>query len=146
MRAGRKLKKRSIITFLGFSVLLLMLLKQCINESSYRITDWYVVYPGGESFFPEDDFGTNGYYLMCKLGCYYDTRIDNVKSIKWDKKHIIVEQKENKQTNWYLIIASGEELMCCCRDTTIGPVSKTEMDYLIQSKDLNIKKMKRKRW
>ena len=146
MRTDRKLRKRSIIAILGFTVLLLMWMKEC-NIESFRITDNYIVQSATDKrIFPDDDFGTKGYFLWCNPGCDYDARIDRVKSIRWDKKHIVVEQKENKQTNWYLIIASGEELMCCCRDTTIGPVSKTEMDYLIQSKDLNIKKMKRKRW
>ena len=145
MRTDGTLRKRSIIAILGFSVLLLMLTQQCINDS-FSLTDNYFVKAGGERIFPGDDFGTNGYFLMCNPGCDYDARIDNVKSIQWDKKYIIVEQKENKQTNWYLIIANGEELMCCCRDTTIGPISRTEMDYLIQSKNLNVKKMKRKRW
>ena len=78
--------------------------------------------------------------------CDYDARIDNVKSIRWDKRHIIVEQRENGKANWYLIIARGEELMCCNRDTIIGPVSEKEMNHLIHSKNLNVKKMRQRRW
>ena len=112
-------------------IISILSLQMCV--SPFVISDYYMVYNEYE-----------GHRLMCKLGCDYDPFIDNVKSIKWDKKHIIVEQQENGQTNWYLIIASGEELRCCNRDTTISFNSKLELDRLIQKKNINVKKMKEK--
>jgi len=122
-----------------------LFIRYCVPVS-YEITDNYIVYPKGDALIPEDrDFGTKGHYLICNPGCNFSVRIDNVKSIRWDKKHLIVEQREEGKSNWYLIIAKGEELQCC-RDTLIGPVSRTEMDSLVHNKNLKLWKMKLKRF
>ena len=127
--------KGKIGTALIFVALFAVVFKNCINRP-FPIADYYMIYS-------DDEFG-DGHYLICKLGCENDPFIENIKSIQWDKRHIIVEQQEKEKSNWYLIIARGEELLCCNRDTTIGAVSKAEIDSLLKEKNINIKKMKKK--
>ena len=129
------MESKNIINLI-FAILVVITLTRCIRV--FQVTDNYFVHSANE-------FG-NGYYLFCNPSCEYDAFIENLKSIKWDKKHIIVEQQENGKTNWYMIIAKGEKLMCCNSDTIIKAVSQIEMDSLIRVKNVNVNKMKKKSW
>jgi hypothetical protein len=137
------MNNRKTISIIICTIFLAFLFQSCI-KSSFEITDNYIVKPIGVPIFTGDDFGTKGWHLFCNPGCDYDVKIDNIKTVHWNKRHIVIEQQENEKPNWYLIIAHGEELRCCNRDTIIGPVSKVELDSLIKMKNLNVVKMKKK--
>ena len=104
----------------------------------YKITDNYVVH--------SEDEKSQGYYLTCNPGCDYDVFIGNVKSIYWDKRHIIVEQMEKTETKWYIVIARGDELACCNRDTTVGPISESKLLLFVKNNHLDLHDMRKKEW
>jgi hypothetical protein len=72
-----------------------MLLCGCNNP--INLIDYYGVYP-------EDEFD-NGYYLICKLSSENDPKIENIKSIFWNEKYIIIEQNISSKYNWLIIEA-----------------------------------------
>ncbi|WKZ76143.1 MAG: hypothetical protein QY303_04440 [Vicingaceae bacterium] len=110
-----------------------LLITSSCNNNPFVVTDNYVVYS-------EDEYG-NGYYLVCKLGCDHDARIEYVKSIEWSKKYLFVQQeKPNQNSQWYIIKAKGNELLCCGRDSLIGPFTVQEVnEYKSNNKITNLK-------
>lgn len=113
-------------------MLLLMPLAGCF-ESSTELVDEYRIYP-------QDGFGS-GYYLICKLSCDNDPKIENVESVKWNDQFIVVKkEREKSQESWYVIEAKGEKLKCCNGDTITGPLTQQEMtDYLAKKGAKNLK-------
>ncbi|MDR2149003.1 MAG: hypothetical protein LBE91_21390, partial [Tannerella sp.] len=87
--------KRRVYLMTG-AIILVFLLTQCLPVH-YNIVDNYYVDSPGERVYADSDFGTEGYYLWCNPGCNGAAQIDYVKSIQWDKKHIIVEQQVNEK-------------------------------------------------
>lgn len=114
----------------------LVIISAC-NNNPFVVIDNYVIYS-------EDEFG-RGNYLMCKLGCDNDARIEYVKSIEWSKKYLFVQQQKlNKNSNWFIIEAKGKELLCCGKDSLIGPLTVEEVNQY-KSKN-NITKLKEKKF
>jgi len=98
------------------------------------LTDYYRVYP-------PDGFG-DGYYLVCKLSCKGDVKIENIKSIRWSDRIIIVE-KSSDEEEWYIVVPKGNKLMCCNRDSLVGPLSEGEvMRFLGSDNDMSLLKVK----
>lgn len=88
-----------------------------------QLYDCYFIARGGE-------FGGEGYYLECNPGYRNMPMIENLKSAMWNSRIIIVEQQfpgTNDPNVWWIIPASGKELMCG-NDTVLGPMSASEKD------------------
>lgn len=93
-------------------------------DSSTTLIDEYRIYP-------QDEFG-NGYYLMCKLGCKGDPKIQNIASIEWNDRFIVIKNKDSQKL-CYIIKAKGEKLKCCNEDILIGPLSEQELKKYLES-------------
>ncbi len=93
-----------------------------------KIIDHYTIYS-------EDEFGA-GYYLICKLACKNDAKIENIESIRWDTKNIIIKKRQSGIYHWYRIKATGNELMCCNNDELTGPFSEAEVNLIIKREHL----------
>lgn len=93
-----------------------------------RLHDCYFIARGGE-------FGGEGYYLECNPGYRSMPRIDNLKSVAWNSRIIIVEQEPSGMESpnvWWIIPAKGEELMCG-NDPVLGPMSTGEKDAWLEA-------------
>ena len=93
-----------------------------------KITDYYTIYS-------EDEFGA-GYHLICKLGCNNDAKIENIKSIRWNTKNIIIKKRQSGRYQWYRIKARGNELRCCNNDELTGPLNEAEVNLIIKKERL----------
>lgn len=102
-------------------------------DSSITLIDEYRIYP-------QDEFGY-GHYLICKLGCEGDPEIQNITSIKWNDRFIIVRTNDN-QKPCYVIKAKGDKLKCCNKDILTGPLSEQEMKEYFESEDVGTLKEK----
>lgn len=81
--------------------------------------------------------------LFCNPGAENDVDIEYVKSIKWNAKYMIIEQqKPDCQGKWYLLIAHGDSLRCCCEDSLIGPFSETELNHQLKQNNISTSTMK----
>lgn len=96
----------------------------CWYNNSVALTDHYRIYP-------QDEFG-DGYYLICKLGCEGDPKIQNITTVRWNKRFIIVKVKRPLDY-WYIIKAKDKELKCCNGDILIGPLSEEQMQDSLES-------------
>ncbi|GEM_PF-2154726 len=120
--------KNLSLFFLGLSIFL-----SC--NTPVVIYEWYRIYS-------EDEYG-NGYYLMCKMGTKDSPFIENIHSVAWNTKYIIIEQNNVEQNIWYIVKAKGEVLMCG-QDTLMGPLSKTEKEHYL--KENNIQKLQKRKF
>ncbi len=100
-------------------LIVVLIMLPCCSDNSIALIDEYRIYP-------QDEFG-EGYYLICKLGCKGDPKIENITTVKWNNSFILVKVK-NPLNHWYIIKAKGEVLKCCNNDTLIGPFSKEQME------------------
>ena len=103
-----------------------MPLSGCFNSPTTLI-DYYRIYP-------QDEFG-DGHYLICKLGCERDPKIQNIAFVGWNDRYIVVRKKD-AQKPWYVITAMGEKLKCCNGDILTGPLSEQEMKEYLESEDV----------
>ncbi|MFZ6663664.1 hypothetical protein [Peijinzhouia sedimentorum] len=111
-----KLKSLLIVMFLTIP------LSGCIDGSTILIDEYRI--------YPQDEFG-DGHYLICKLGCDGDPKIQNIASVGWNDRFIIVGKK-GAQKSWYVIKAKGEKLKCCNGDVLTGPLSEQELKEYIE--------------
>lgn len=107
-------------------ILFAMPLSGCF-DSSITLIDEYRIYP-------QDEFG-DGHYLICKLGCEGDPKIQNIASVEWNDRYIVVRKKD-AQKPWYVIKAKGEKLKCCNGDILTGPLSEQELKEYLESEDV----------
>jgi hypothetical protein len=124
-----KVGKINIIIIL----LSILMYNNCNSEPPVTLIDYYRVYP-------EDEFG-RGYYLICKLGCSSDVKIENITFIAWNDSVIIVRTGTSNYV-WYIIKARKDKLKCCNRDILIGPLTNKSVSKYLRGKSLkNVKKI-----
>lgn len=116
---------QKLITFIAYVVFL----SSC-GEQSIKLTDNYTICS-------EDEFG-KGYYLICKLSCISDPKIENIKTIELSSSHIIIQQSYLNRSRWFIIKARGKELKCCNKDFLIGPLTRVETNMFIKSEKIQV--------
>lgn len=104
----------------------------CGCNNSINLIDYYWVYP-------EDEFG-NGYYLICKLSSEDDPKIENIKSVFWNEKYIIIEQNISSKYNWLIIEAKNKKLKCGCGDKILGHFEECYIKKFINSTKMDFHK------
>jgi len=122
---------------------LVMLFLLCSCTGTYRVIDNYIV-----SYYNAKDPKSSDYSieLFCNPGCEQDPVVDNVKSISWNKRTMVIEQWQSDENKWYFVLCAKDSLMCCCRDTLLGPFSEHEKDSVLEARQIDISKMEEKKW
>ncbi|MPR31926.1 hypothetical protein [Salmonirosea aquatica] len=114
---------RNIFKFIF--VLTIVMLTSC-GSDSIIIQDYYRIYPPDEY--------SDGYYIMCKLACADDPKIENIIIVKWNSKNIFIKQKDkNGKFTWYRIKAKSKTLTCCNNDILTGPFNEFQVNNLIKN-------------
>ncbi|MCD7962203.1 MAG: hypothetical protein LUF90_01320 [Rikenellaceae bacterium] len=117
-----------------FAMIFLVL---CCNRdyANIHLHDYYYV--------TVNEYG-EGYYLNTNPGYSNSPYIENLKSIQWNNRYIVVEQIKEKGTVWFVVKSRDEELVAG-NDSIFGPMSLEEKDYYLQTNEtgkLNQKKFK----
>lgn len=108
-------------------IALLLLLSGCFTGRQFLI-DYYEISWG--DFYTQ---GRKGYCIGCQIRGESDKIIENIKSVKWNNKIIVVEQDNTDNENWFVIIAKGEALKCGNNDQTYGPLIKSQVDSILKA-------------
>lgn len=80
-------------------IIFIMPLSGCFDSSTILIDEYRI--------YPQDEFG-DGQHLICKLGCAGGPKIQNIATVEWNDRFIVVRKKDD-QKPWYVIKAKGEK-------------------------------------
>ena len=126
------MKKLKIFLALVFILTVSIFLLQ---PSKFYISDYYYLVSRSS------DYGQDA-HLFCKLGCDYDISVDRIKKIYWTKSTILLQRGNGNE--YYIILARSKELMCCNRDSIIGPLSKQEYENNLHKLRVDLEKFEYK--
>lgn len=74
--------------------------------------------------------GWEGYTFFSDLVCNREP-IENIRSVEWNHKIIIVEKNNEDNDRWYIFLATKDTIEYCYGDTLIGPVNKDRLDSIM---------------
>jgi hypothetical protein len=77
--------------------------------------------------------GRNGYCLYCNPRCDGEIGIDDIRSVIWNNKIILIEKNNDHPDRWCIIKARGDNLQCCNGDTVINNIKKEEVNSIIKN-------------
>ena len=114
--------------FVAIIVIVAALFESGCFQTGFKIADSYVICP-------EDEFG-KGYYLICKLGCNEDPKIENIKMVEWNEKYIIIQNNSLLRNRWFIIQAQNDKLKCCNSDSIFSSLSDSAVKEFIIEKHI----------
>lgn len=107
-------------------IFLIVILFVSCQAGRKQLTDYYEITWG--DYYTQ---GREGYCIGCEIRGESDSIVQNIKSIRWNDRIIIIEKNTLNDFRWFAFIANGDKLSCGNNDKLIGPLSQYQVDSLI---------------
>jgi hypothetical protein len=113
--------KLKYLLVVALAVFALWGMGRCYHSELHLHSDYYVTRDG--------EFG-EGWFFESNPGAVGIPQIDNLKSVAWNSRLIVIEQQfpgTDAPNVWWIVATAGDELMSG-NDTILGPLTTTEKD------------------